>query len=255
MTAHVDQPFTEDSDNHPQQHFATIQERKDIVLYCVKSVTAKAFRMAKLLGPYIEVSDVQAEVAMRVWRAMLRVEYTCLSTTELYRIAYVTAQRWLTQIIRAKLSLRTRSTYTANVDVDDPAVNVTASLLFGQKGLDPEEACLCVEITREEALHLVGTPQHKYLLMALRYGWTKDMPIEDLEPTQMRILDILDCTPRDILYLVGALGRAVKKRLSSENGKRVMIRETIASATGATKVDGLWVQNTEVPRHALNGYY
>jgi hypothetical protein len=93
------------------------------------------------------------------------------------------------------------------------------------------------ETIRNEAIGLVGLGRYRFLLRAIALDWQ----VEDLSPNQCSLLIRLDYNQSRMLRAITLLSKRVIRKLRSEEDTDVQ----------TSKINGVWVQNTEAPRHAL----
>lgn len=95
------------------------------------------------------------------------------------------------------------------------------------------------EAIRNEAIGLVGLARHTYLLGALGHDWMT----EELSSEQCFILSKTDYSQLSMVRALSLLGGRVMRRLLAAE------QDTDSQST---KVNGVWLQNTEVPGKILS---
>jgi hypothetical protein len=216
---------------------ATLEERQEVLLYCVNRVKKKAISVANLMAPDMNEDDVMAEVAMRVWKAMIKPEYLKKSRTELTKIGYVTAFRHIAQLTRTRLTRRDKA---LTLSLTTPALTSVASLLLSPSlySLNALRYVSLTECIRDEAIKLAGYEGYEALIDGAKYDWNG----ERLNRKQWSLLDCLDYSAETMRLKVELLGRRVITKLRIEDSH---------SESSTTRIDGMWVQHTEAPRHVL----
>ena len=224
-----------------KEYPATLEERQEILTACLKYTRHRANKLARLMSPEMDSDDIQSEIGMKVWRAMIKKSYLKKSKTELIKIGYVTAKRHLAQLIRMRLTSRNHGAKNTYVPFHTKHVSTTVSLLLGKdySHMSVPSKVFLFEAIRNEAIGLVGLSRHTYLLRALGHDWMT----EELSPEQCFILSKTDYSQFSMMRALSLLGgRVMKKLLASEQD----------TDSQSTKVNGVWLQNTEVPGKILS---
>lgn len=219
---------------------ATLLQRQEILLYCLKSTKHEANYYSHMTRPEMDAEDIQSEVKIRVWRAMVKKEYLNKTYDELIRIGYVTAHRWISDIVRDHMSTLVRGANALHVSINSPQVNATTSLLLGKNysTMSPISKVLVFETITNEAIRMVGLRHYKALIRAIPFDWASE---EELTHRQCNILSNLDCSQNDLVEDLHILAKRVRKKLKPEGD----------TDSQTSKIHGMWVQNTECPRHAI----
>ena len=214
---------------------ATLEERQEVLLYCVKCIEKKAMRLSSLMKPDMDADDIISEVRCRVWKAMVRKEYLKMSKSELTKIGYVTAQRHIAQLVRSKLSRK----LSTRLSLHNPTVFGTLSILA--KGnfysMSATRAVLLNEAIRDEAIGMVGVACYEVLIRGSKFDW--NILTEDLCYGQHSVMCDLDYSHSKMMRMVSVLGKRVAKCLREDSG--YYEEETVP-----TRIDGVWVQYREV---------
>jgi CRISPR/Cas system-associated protein endoribonuclease Cas2 len=221
----------------PHKPPATLEERQDVLIYCVKCISKKANRLSRLMSPDMDADDIRSEVRIRVWRAMVKKEYLKKTKADLIKIGYVTAQRHISQLLRSRLSVKEK--IAIRVPFHAPSVGATVSLIVGKSFFEMSATRIVIltESVRNEAIRLVGIGYYESLIRGTKYAWEN----EDLCNRQCNILCDLDYSIDRMKRVVDILGKRVAHKIHFSDDYD----------TAAIRVDGMWVQNTEAARFAL----
>lgn len=228
---------------------ATLEERQEILKRCLQFTQHKARRLALLMAPEMDADDIQSEVGVRVWKAMVKRSYLKKSSEELLKIGFVTARRHISQLIRNRLTVKkygaAGNTY---VPFHNKHVATSVSLLMGKdySHISVTTKVFLFEMIRNEAISLVGLGRYPYLLKALQHDWLT----ENLTEEQCLILTKTDYSQERLMRALSLLaGRVSKKAFTyTKDGKKFASGD---SESETSKVNGVWLQNTEVPAKIL----
>jgi len=214
---------------------ATFAERQEVTQYCVKCIERKAQRLSAFMSPDMDADDIKSEVRIRVWRAMVKVDYLKKTKDDLIKIGYVTAQRHISQLVRVRLQLRSRQ-QRISFDV----VSDVTSMLVGKNffSMSAPKIVILTESVRNEAIRLVGLGGYKALVRGIKFDWERP----GLSKAQCLILCDLDYSHETMRRTMNILGKRVAKKVRTnsiyDNGESF-----------PTRIDGVWVQYGEVLRN------
>jgi hypothetical protein len=192
------------------------------------------------MAPDMDTDDILSDVGVKVWKALIKVEYLKKPKGELIKIAYVTARRHIAGLIRTRMGPISRGEAVAFVPFHNDNVSNAASLLLGKDydRMAEISKILVFESIQNEAINLVGINKHRFLLQAIEYEWLR----EDMSPEQCAILSRLDYSQLELMRLLSILANRVLAKLRSEED----------TDSQPSKIDGVWVQNTESTRRVLS---